>query len=266
MGFYAVAGLAVACAMASVGGCRKDEQVPVWKTEGIPPAAYASKEPLSAARWIWSGPRCTKQQTVCFRHRFEMARAEAIKLQIRADDFIDGVYLNDQPISVKNGNVSADELSKAAKEGANVLALQIRNGSQVAGVIYRILRAGDGALISVSSSAVKCADEAAKDWMRIDFDDSEWKPAFEHGDVTVPPWSRHSLSFVKSFMSGTEWTNYQETLKTSAANLPASLATEPEPDAHIVYRGWMPKIEVNGRDLEPNFALPLAIDLSPHPA
>lgn len=250
--------------VAASGCCQDSETIPAWKTEGIPEAAYATKTPLSAARWIWSGPRCKKQQVVCFRHRFTMPKAEPVKLQIRADDIIDGVWLNGQAISVKHGNVSAEELSKAVRVGPNILALQIRNGFLSAGVIYRVLRSEDGSLVAASSAAVRCVEAATGEWYRSEFDDATWQPSFEHGDVTIPPWSRNSLPFVRSFMSDAEWNNYQETLKTSAAKLPATLAAEPEPDAHIVYRGWMPKIEVNGQDLEPNFALPLAIGLSPY--
>ena len=259
--------VAIAAAMASAGGCCREAQVPAWKIEGIPAVAYASKAPLSAARWIWAGPRCTKQQAVCFRHRFEMPQAEAISLQIRADDIIDGIYLNGETISVWHGQVSSEDLSKSVRKGENVLALKIRNGSQVAGVIYRVLRACDKVPVAASSASVRCVDAigVAKGWYRPDFDDAEWTPAYEHGDVTMPPWSRHALEFVRSFMTDAEWSNYQETLKTSVTGLPASLASEPEPDARIVYRGWLPKIALNGKDLEPNFALPLAIDLSPYP-
>ena len=115
--------VAIAAAMASAGGCRREAQVPAWKIEGIPAVAYASKTPLSAARWIWAGPRCTKQQAVCFRHRFEMPQAEAISLQIRADDIIDGIYLNGETISVRHGQVSSEDLSKSVRKGENPFKL-----------------------------------------------------------------------------------------------------------------------------------------------
>lgn len=246
-----------------VSGPAADEGIPLWQYRGIPPAAYASEKPLSAARWIWSSPRCQRNQAVSFRQRFELGTDTEVRLQIRADDIIDAAYLNG--VDVKCGTGVPDAaFAKAARPGANLLALRIRNGSQIAGVIYRVLGRNDARVCCASSSAVKCADEPEGEWWLPEYDDASWHPAYEHGDVTMPPWSRHNLGFVKSFMTDDEWSGYQTALRTSLAALPASLADEPEPEARIVYRGWLPKINVSGRDLEPNFNLPLAIDFSPY--
>ena len=254
---------AIAVALLSLTATCASFGEPAWKIEGIPSAAFATSAPLSAVRWIWLSPRCTVHQTVYFRQRFEIEDDATVRLQLRADDIVDGAFLNG--IDVRRGNgVSDDAFVKAARPGTNVLALQIRNGTQIAGVLYRVLGRNDEKVFCTSSSSAKCLGEMVKDWYLPDFDDSDWKSAYEHGDVTMPPWSRHSLPFVKSFMTDAEWVGYQQALKTAVAVLPASLASEPEPDAHVVYRGWLPKIEVNGKVMEPNFNLPLAIDFSPY--
>lgn len=250
---------------------------PVWQTPGIPDAAYLSKEPLSAARWIWSGPKATRNQVAYFRCRFDLKAKDGqmprVCLQLRADDYVVAVYLNGEKVptgdrdssgdfQANNNRISAEHFQKAAKVGENVLALEVENGWSSAGVIYRVL---DGkSVVFVSSSAVKCADKVEDGWFLPGFDETNWRAAHELGDSTVAPWARIDPSIIRSYMTQEEWTAYQGVLERAVSGLPAALASEPEPDARIVYRGWLPKIDLNGKLLEPNFSLPIALGLSPY--
>ena len=153
---------AIAVALLSLTATFASSGEPAWKIEGIPSAAFATSAPLSAVRWIWLSPRCTVHQTVYFRQRFEIEDDATVRLQLRADDIVDGAFLNG--IDVRRGNgVSDDAFVKAARPGTNVLALQIRNGTQIAGVLYRVLGRNDEKVFCTSSSSAKCLGERVKD-------------------------------------------------------------------------------------------------------
>lgn len=240
-----------------------DGGTPAWRMPGIPEGANIPTTPFSAARWIWSGPRIGVGHTVYLRCHFnapeDYTPDSRTKLQIRVDDFTEAIYLNGNKASVGG-------FAKAVRPGGNVFALQVRNAHGPGGALFRIfVGQADGSVrIYPSCSAVKCADKVADGWFMPDFDDSAWKSSYELCDVTVAPWARLDPAIARAFMTDDEWENYQDFRARAVAGLPEGLSGESEPDAHVVYKGWMPKISLNGRLLEPDFAFPCAAGKSPH--
>ena len=203
----------------------------------------------------------TSGQTVYFRRVFDVPAdykpGGRTRIRINVDDYSDAMYLNGREIAAR-------DFASAVRLGRNVFALKARNSHGSAGVLFRLFvdRPDGGVDVIASDTAVKCAENAPDGWFAADFDDSGWKPSYEVGDVTVPPWARTD-AFVRSFMTDSEWAGYQSLRESSAPELPdGELANEPEPDAKIVYKGWLPKISLNGKILEPDFSLPIALGRS----
>ena len=237
------------------------DEIPLWRTSGVPDSVWMTDTPFSAARWIWADRRIRPGQIVYFRCRFNAPEnyspCRNAKFQFLVDDFCDEIYLNGRKAAI-------DDIASAVCPGENVLALKVRNGYGSAGVLFRLFTDGRNSDIFHSDAAVKCAERELNGWTSIDFDDSGWKASYEIGDVTTAPWARRRPEIVRLFMTDAEWKNWQVARARAVSRLPPGLDAEPEPDARIVYAGWLPKIALNGELLEPDFSLPVSIGNSPY--
>lgn len=238
-------------------------EVPQWRVSGVLDSVRMSKTSFSAAKWIWTGKRMRPNQVAYFRCRFDLPESYKsdgnTKLQIKVDDVCEEMYLNGRKIS-------AEDFALAVRPGRNVFALKAKNGYGSAGVLFRLL-IGDvngGAGIFSSDATVKCAETVGDGWYDFDLDDSSWKKSHEIGDVTTAPWARRHPEIVRMFMADAEWANWHAVRTSVISNLPYGIDREPEPEAKIVYRGWQPKISLNGKLLDPEFALPISIGISPY--
>lgn len=246
---------------------------PPWRIAGIPAEARISDGPMSAARWIWTKAPAVRDQVVYFRLRFEAGgrRPGETKpfLVCRADDHLAGAYLNGHRLNVsamEGRRFGISDFGDFLRNGENVLALAVSNGMASAAVIFHGACAGaDGRPRVISSSeAVKCSASHVANWMSPCLDDSSWETSREIGDSTTAPWNA-SPEIVRSCMTDEEWANYQHCRERASSGLPAGLATEPEPSVRVVYRGWMPKIEINGRDFEPDISRTIHLGESAYP-
>ena len=246
---------------------------PPWRIAGIPAEARISDGPMSAARWIWTKAPAVRDQVVYFRFRFEAGgrRPGETKpfLVCRADDHLAGAYLNGHRLNVsamEGRRFGISDFGDFLRNGENVLALAVSNGMASAAVIFHGACAGaDGRPRVISSSeAVKCSASHVANWMSPCLDDSSWETSREIGDATTAPWNE-SEALVRACMTDEEWADYQRRLRRASSVMPPGLAAEPEPSARVVYRGWMPKLEINGRDLEPDISRTIHLGASVYP-
>ena len=226
-------------------------KAPLWRADGVPDSVLMPGAPFSAARWIWADRRIRPGQIVYFRCRFNVPENYGLdrraSFQFQVDDFCDEIYLNGRKAAI-------DDIASAVSPGENVLALKVRNGYGSAGVLFRLFADGRNRDVFHSDAAVKCAERELNGWTSLDFDDSSWKASYEIGDVTTAPWARRSPEIVRTFMTDAEWKDWQMARARAVSRLPPGLDAEPEPDARIVYAGWLPKIALNGELLEPDFS------------
>ena len=222
---------------------------PAWECPGLLPQATQGETRLSAARWLWRNEFPTAPGSEClFRRAFELpAVAKSAKLALRADDF-GTIYLNGREIRV-------DQFGANLRAGRNVLAVKVKNGANVAGLLFAadVVCANGEKVRVVSDAATKVAATAADGWERPDFDDLSWDPASDQGDVLQIPWSDR-CDYTADYATDAERAAIAAERRRIPA-LPASLAAEPDPQVSLVAEGHRMKIRLNGKTCEPDVCL-----------
>jgi putative heme-binding domain-containing protein len=164
--------------------------------------AFAQTPPT--VHWIWfdeGDPLSDAPAEIrYFRRVFTVdvpkAGEEAL-LEITADNgFI--VWLNG--VEVGTGNtwerIERYEVGKRLVAGKNILAVEARNEGGPAGLLVRLSIGpkGKGKTVLVSNREWKSSKTAAKDWKKLDFDDSKWSRARELVPMGGGPWAGASGS------------------------------------------------------------------------
>ena len=222
---------------------------PVWERPGLLPQAAQAERRFSAARWLWRNEFPTAPGSEClFRRAFDLpAAAKSAKLALRADDF-GTVYLNGREIRV-------NQFAANLRNGRNVLAVKVKNGANVAGLLFAadiVCENGEKVRV-VSDAATKVAAIAADGWERPGFDDSSWVPASDQGDVTQIPWSDR-FDYTVDYATDAERTAIAAERR-CIPSLPETLSAEADPNARVVMEGHRAKISLNGRVFEPDINL-----------
>ncbi len=186
------------------------------------------------------------------------------------------MYVNGKTL----GGVSAPELAQYsghikgvrlsfAKElhpGRNVLAFKlVDRDPRYQGLILRgDVHCADGTHVHLSSSSrmSKASGEPVPGWMRADFDDSAWKPGLERGDVLMPQWVA-SGPVMQLYMTPEEFDAYCARLS-QGFPMERLLAEPDSPNARVVYSGFTPGVEINGRVYPPYVMSEVEIGDSPY--
>lgn len=142
--------------------------------------------------WLWTQAQAGKEQKAFFRNEFTLAAdAKACSLTVSADDWY-RLFVNGQPVGMGSdwaapGNY---DLKPHLRQGANVIALEVRNRASAAGLAVRIRTTlEDGKTRDwVSDASWKCSLEAGKDWKTAAQAPVGWKPAVVLGHMGDKPW------------------------------------------------------------------------------
>jgi len=218
------------------------------------PEAVVHQRPVSQSQWLWNlDEKVTPDAVSFFRLTFSLEEPfiQAF-LNVNYDDGGEA-FLNGKKLGHSRylGSYRYD-LSKTLKTGKNVLAIKVKNGRGAAGVIfYGEVHLNSGEIIALhSDDSVKAAASVLSDeWREIGYDDSPWKKALLQGDVLANPWARWR-DIIPVCASPREQAKIQAE-REAASVLPVGLSKEADPQARIVYDGFLPKIELNGRKYDP---------------
>jgi hypothetical protein len=140
--------------------------------------------------------------------------------------------------------------------GENVIAVKVRNATGPAGLIFfgEVVLADGRKVLLRSDRTFRSSPTASEGWEKIGFDDADWAPAREQGDVTMSPFANYR-DYTQQFATAAEREKIKAVDREFDDALPPGLADEPHPSAKIIYEGNLPKVEVNGRRYEPWFNL-----------
>ncbi len=223
-------------------------------------------ESISEAKWLWCGPADNSSETCCFRNEFVIDKP--VK-RAYFYTFLEGgsnVYVNGKLIALHpweefryyRGHVKGNgaEIATLLQKGKNVLAIG-KMKAKTTGFLHRgfILRGEieftDGTKKSLVSSAkqFKASGEAPTDWEKLEFNDSDWSPAYEMGDVRKKNWSTYG-DVARIYCTPDEYRHYAEMYTHGFPE--AKLLQEPEtPDVKIIYNKLTLGIRFNGTVLPP---------------
>ena len=173
-------------------------------------AAFAAVWSVSAAenfasksRWIWFDAPAITTGDCYYRLTLDL------KDKVESLEFI--TYLDDSGYCCLNGSrvsgswtargekvlVNAQKfvLTKGLKPGKNVIAFKVTNVKHLGGfmALGKIIYASGKAEYIHSDKSWKATGTMERNWHKVDFDDSNWKPAKEFLDVNAAPWAKISL-------------------------------------------------------------------------
>lgn len=203
---------------------------------------------LTSARWIWHSGPVLRGGNSYFRFSFDVpGEIEEAFVNLAMDDHGEW-YLNGK---LQKGK-SAGKCD--ITPGRNVIAAHVKNYSGVAGLlVFGEVRLKNSRRVLLRSDGVfKAAAKADAGWERADFDDSRWKAARSIADASGEPFSI-SRDYLGDFATDDERAAVARWRESNPLRLPEGLERESDPKVRIVYDGAIPKIEVNGRMIEPDF-------------
>ena len=164
---------------------------------------------LSSAKWIWANEtqKSIPTGTKYFRYTFtpqESKTVSAIYLGGTADDSLVAYYNGTQVASCSNWQSGMlVELTDKTATDKNVIAVKVDNAytstGSYAGLLLQLeVRYTDGTVEKIGTSkAWKLSDTEVSQWQNLDFDDSSWINATEHGDYNASPWSAKTKVKIK---------------------------------------------------------------------
>lgn len=204
----------------------------------------ARGEPETVPHWIWfPEPLVAAQVKRWFRRTFDLPTApQQARLLVTGDDAYT-LFLNGQEVS-RGGQpvIREHEVTDLLRVGRNVLAAEVFNAIAPAGLLVELrltLPTGEP-LVLRSDISWKSSDRRVEGWEGLDFDDSDWKPAVDVGDVYAGPW----------YGTG----NIAEYFPLPVPReLLARLRSEPPARAEVRSRRGAPRLFVNGQEVFPLF-------------
>ena len=197
-------------------------------------------------------------KTRYYRHAFE-TKPGLVKATARwwVDDwghvFVDGKKL---PQSAKCTDEDADLTALLAKPGRHVVAVEGRNLAGSGGVCLSIDLAYDGGRhesVHTDESWRYVEDDGGRGatalpgWTSVGFDDSGWKAAKVHGDLSSAPWCAIAdMSQLGTHDERLRWAKAQAVREARAEQALAALAREEKPLCKIVYENGKPYFDIGG--------------------
>jgi len=158
-----------------------------------------------SANWIWGTPQSQAQSTCYFRKTLTFNdEVKNAGFYFAADD-IAILYVNGKQVRQIAMKTTAINLESFLQRGNNVLALEVKNGKNPAGLIVRgtITTADRKSTVVVSDSSWKATTSPpANGWNTVAFDDHAWTAAAVLGPVTMAPWDKIIEPFF--FLSDTD--------------------------------------------------------------
>ena len=207
--------------------------------------AVVHKRPVSKSQWIWAADKPIQNgSAACFRIGFTLdSPAETAFVKVNYDDS-GNLWLNGKSLNggkgLKTGTRFYD-LSKLPKVGRNVIAMEVKNGRGIAGVLLFgevKMKNGKTFFLHTDADTKSVSGPLTGKWYSPDFDDAKWGKSLVHGDVIAPPWSKYR-DLTGDFLTPDERRVYNAAAEKSRA-LPAKLAAEKFQPASILYKDGMP--------------------------
>jgi hypothetical protein len=169
-----------------------------WKTKND------GSDSWSKSHWVWDtadgAKKAQTNRSRYIRRRFELkTKPDKAQLELTVDNRYTA-YINGQKIGSDGHWDSVDNYAVAAqlRAGANVIAVEARNGGGVAAAIFRLHATVGKATIVVGSDAeARVSTTKTQGWAKVGFDDSKWAAAKVLGDAGMAPWR---IQFRTSFM------------------------------------------------------------------
>ncbi len=246
-----IALLFAACGMLAVSAAELDS----LKTE-----EGADYLPPSAVKWI-----CPDEpfpdgigKMRCYRHEFE-TKPGLVKATARwwVDDtghvFVDGKKM---PYSAKSTDRAVDLTALLSKPGRHVVAAEGVNMAGSGGVCLSIDLAYDGGRHESVHTDESWRYTAAAEltWTSVGFDDSGWKAAKVHGDLSSAPWCAIAdMSQLATHDERLRRAQVHAAREERASRALAVLAREEKPVCKIVYENGKPYFDIGGRRFETTF-------------
>jgi len=156
---------------------------------------------LAAAKavpqWIWLGNPPDSNETVYFRHTFELTSVPKSVTVAGSCDNSMRVYINGKKAVSSNewSTPVRAEIAKSLVKGKNVIAVEAVNSGGPGGLIlsvdsWKSRPRGDkkGSPILSTSPAWKASRKAASGWKVTGFNDSEWRKSTSLAEIGGGPW------------------------------------------------------------------------------
>ncbi|MCA9078138.1 MAG: DUF1549 domain-containing protein [Planctomycetaceae bacterium] len=154
---------------------------------------------LEQSRWIWSTSEAATKADVGrthFRSQLTVEPAEHVLIVLAADNAAE-VFVNGRQLGEARGaeRVVILHATPDVIEGNNVIAVRATNDHDTpnpAGLLLSLFGlsvSGELKWVSSDSDGWVWSVDAPSDWELTDFDDSNWQPASELGDLSLDPWN-----------------------------------------------------------------------------
>jgi putative heme-binding domain-containing protein len=154
--------------------------------------AEASKS--DGIQWIWGSQNSSAPEKVFFRKEFVLPPGiMAANLEVVGDDaqrtWVNG---NDLGMQMDWSRLVRHDVGESLKPGRNVLAVEGRNASGIAGMAMRLtIELGDGSSAElISDGSWMVSPESAEGWLDSGFDQSGWRPAAVVAKMGSAPWGK----------------------------------------------------------------------------
>ena len=216
--------------------------------------AVVHKRPVSKSMWIWAADKPIQNGSIaCFRIEFTLdSPAAAAFVKVNYDDS-GNLWLNGKSLNGGKGLNTGSrlyDLSKLLKPGRNVIAMEVKNGRGIAGVLLFgeiKMKNGKTLFLHTTADTRSVSGPLAGEWFAPQFDDSKWGKSLVHGDIISPPWSKYR-DLTGDFFTPEESRTYKAAAEKSRV-LPAKLAAEKFQPASIIYKDGMPWFKF-GKELQ----------------
>ncbi|MGB6220819.1 MAG: family 16 glycoside hydrolase [Haloferula sp.] len=144
--------------------------------------------------WIWGSSQPKANEKVFFRKEFVLPPGFAgATLEVVGDD-AQRAWVNGHDLGMQMdwSRLVRHEVADYLKPGRNIIAVEGRNGTGVAGMAMRMkIKLSDGSSAElVSDGSWKVSSESAEGWLELGFDQSGWRPATVVAKMGAAPWGK----------------------------------------------------------------------------
>ncbi len=168
-----------------------------WIAKWIAPPADEPQEPeLPWGDWIWNDEVKGDKATAFFRAVVDLpigVRIHKATLRITADNSFTA-FMNGRRIAVGADyrQIVKLDTSHQLEPGLNILAVEVKNDTGPAGLIYTLrVELNDGKVVdTVSGPEAKTFAKAVDHWNQPSFDDDAWRKASVVGPYGCEPWKQ----------------------------------------------------------------------------